>query len=93
MLRHLMPCICALLAAAGVHAQAPATLSLAPDSPRWELEGRASVADYLGRKCLMLDGAAAAIRDFSLRDGIIKMVYARTRLDADRDQVRKLQLG
>jgi len=46
-------------------------LSLAPDSPRWTLEGQAKVADYAGQKCLALDGGAATVKDFVLRDGTI----------------------
>lgn len=47
-----------------------------PDSTRWELEGRASVATYLGRPSLMLDGGAATIKDFELRDGVIDVDVA-----------------
>lgn len=47
-----------------------------PDSTRWELEGRASVAAYLGRPSLMLDGGAATIKDFELRDGVIDVDVA-----------------
>ncbi len=68
MSRHLAAFAIALLAAARAHAQ---TLSVPPDSPRWELEGKASVAEYQGRKCLLLDGGAASLEDFELRDGVI----------------------
>jgi hypothetical protein len=44
-----------LLAATPVFAQSQA-LSLPADSPRWELEGQAKVADYQGRKSIFLDG-------------------------------------
>jgi hypothetical protein len=50
------------------HAQ---TLSVPPDSPRWELEGDAKVVDYQGRKALRMDGAAAVLKDFEMRDGVI----------------------
>ncbi len=46
------------------------------DDPRWELEGRASVATYLGRSSLMLDGGVASIREFDLRDGVIEFDVA-----------------
>jgi hypothetical protein len=52
------------------------SLSLPPDSPRWELEGRAQVTEFLGRKCIMLDGGAASVKDFELRDGIIDVDVA-----------------
>jgi len=60
-----------LLAATTMSAQAPQTLSVPPDSPRWELEGEAKPAEYQGRKCLMLDGGAAILKDFEMRDGVI----------------------
>jgi hypothetical protein len=46
-------------------------LSLPPDSPRWELEGQAKPADYRGRRCLLLDGGIAAVKDFEMRDAVI----------------------
>ena len=51
-------------------------LSIPPDSPRWDLEGNAKPADYLGRKCLALDGGAAVLKDFEMRDGIIDVDVA-----------------
>jgi hypothetical protein len=60
-----------LFAAATTWAQAPQTLSVPSDSPRWELEGEAKPTEYQGRKCLMLDGGAAALKDFEIRDGVI----------------------
>ena len=50
------------------HAQ---TLSVPPDSPRWELDGDAKVVDYQGRKALRMDGAAAVLKGFEMRDGVI----------------------
>jgi hypothetical protein len=51
-------------------------LSLAPDSPRWQLEGEAKPAEYEGRKCLSLDGGAAIVKDLEMRDGIIDVDVA-----------------
>ena len=68
--------VCFLLLALASHAQMPQTLSLSPDSPRWELEGEAKAADYLGRKCLLLNGGAAVVKDFELRDGVIDVDVA-----------------
>ena len=59
-----------LLFAAPIWAQSQ-TLSIAPDSPRWDLEGDAKVVDYQGKKSLRMDGAAAVLRDFEMRDGVI----------------------
>jgi len=47
------------------------TLSIAPDSPRWELEGEAKVAEFQGRKSLLMNGGAAVLKDFEMRDGVI----------------------
>jgi len=60
-----------LLAATTMSAQAPQTLSVPPDSPRWELEGEAKPAEYQGASGLMLDGGAAILKDFEMRDGVI----------------------
>src|SRR4029079_8346711 len=57
--------------AAPVHPQTPQTLSVPPDSPRWDLEGEAKVAEYLGRKCLYLNGGAAILKDLKMRDAVI----------------------
>jgi hypothetical protein len=57
-------------------ARASETLALAPDSPRWELQGRAELADYLGRRCLFLDGGVATVKELLLRDGVIDVDVA-----------------
>jgi len=59
-----------------VHAQPSQPLSLPPDSPRWELEGQAKATEYLGRKCLYLDGGAATVNDLEMRDGVIDVDVA-----------------
>jgi hypothetical protein len=51
-------------------------LSVPPESPRWELEQNAKVADYQGRQSLMLDGGAATLKDFEMRDGVIDVDIA-----------------
>src|SRR3954468_16056311 len=51
-------------------AQEPA-LSVPADSPRWDLGGDAKVVDYQGKKSLKMDGAAAVLKDFVMRDGVI----------------------
>jgi len=52
------------------------TLSVPPDSPRWDLQGEAKPAEYLGRKCLLLDGGAAVLKDFEMRDAVIDVDVA-----------------
>ena len=76
MLRHLAVCAFALLFASAAPSQTPQPLSIPPDSPRWDLQGQAKATEYQGRKCLLLDGAAAILKDFELRDGIIDMDIA-----------------
>ena len=46
-------------------------LALPTDSPRWELEANAKPTEVQGRKCLMLDGGAASVKDLNLRDGVV----------------------
>jgi hypothetical protein len=48
------------------------------DSPRWDLEGQARTTEYLGRKCLILDGGAASLKDFEMRDGVVDLDVATT---------------
>jgi hypothetical protein len=67
-----------LLVASAARAQAPAPLSVPADSPRWDLEGEARPAEYQGRKCLLLDGGAAVLKDFEMRDGVIDVDVATT---------------
>ena len=50
--------------------------AIPPDSPRWELEGKATPAEYQGRKALLLDGGAAVVKDLELRDGVIDVDVA-----------------
>ncbi|HEY0545568.1 MAG TPA: hypothetical protein VGC91_09350 [Pyrinomonadaceae bacterium] len=66
----------ALLFASLICAQPSQTLSIPPDSPRWQLEGQARATEYQGRKCLSLDGGAATLKDLELRDGVIDVDVA-----------------
>jgi hypothetical protein len=52
------------------------SISIPPDSPRWEFEGAAKLAQYQGRKCILLDGGAATVKDLQLRDGVIDVDVA-----------------
>jgi hypothetical protein len=56
--------------------QTTQTLSVPADSPRWELEGQARAAEYQGRQSLFLDGGAATLKDFEMRDGVIDVDVA-----------------
>jgi hypothetical protein len=66
----------ALLFASVAYSQSSQTLAVPPDSPRWDLEGQAKVAEYQGRKSLYLDGGAAILKDFEMRDGVIDVDVA-----------------
>lgn len=69
MLRPIALCFIALLIGSVAYSQT--ALSVPADTTRWELQGRANVTDYQGRKCLMLNGGAATLKDFEMRDGVI----------------------
>jgi hypothetical protein len=64
------------LFASAAHSQAAQTLSVPPDSPRWDLQGQAKLAEYQGRKCLLIDGGAAVLKDFEMRDAVIDVDLA-----------------
>jgi len=74
--RHLALCALGLLVASAVRSQTPQTLSVPPDSPRWDLDGQAKATEYQGRKCLLLDGGAASLKDFEMRDAVIDVDVA-----------------
>ncbi len=49
------------------------TLSIPPDTAHWELEGNANITEYLDRKCIYLNGAAAIVKNYEMRDCIIDL--------------------
>lgn len=51
--------------------QEPGVLSIPADSPRWVMQDQAKAVSYRGRKCVMLNGGTATVRDFEMRDGVI----------------------
>ena len=53
------------------------TLSVPADSPRWNLQAQAKVAEYQGRTCLFLNGGAATLKDFEMRDGVVDVDVGR----------------
>jgi hypothetical protein len=73
-LRHLAVCVLVFVSVA--QSQTPQPLSVPADSTRWDLEGQAKAAEYQGRKCLLLDGGAAFLKDFEMRDGVIDVDIA-----------------
>lgn len=74
--RILITCSLTLLLAYPAWSQTSPPLSVPPDSPRWELDGKAKPVEYLGRKCLLLDGGSATLKDLEMRDGVIDVDVA-----------------
>jgi hypothetical protein len=70
-LRILAPTALVLCLASAAHAQAPPPRSAAPDTSQWDLQGNANPAQYLGKACLHLDGGAAILKNFTMRDAVI----------------------
>src|SRR5579862_272760 len=68
--------VAALLFGIRVYAQPELPLSVPPDSARWDLQGNAKPAEYQGRKCLLIDGGAAVVKDYEMRDGVIDVDVA-----------------
>jgi hypothetical protein len=75
-MRYLAPAVVAVLFEFAAVCQTPQTVSVPADSPRWDLQQGAKVADYLGRKCLAIDGGAAVLKDFEIRDGVLDVDVA-----------------
>src|SRR5215831_6806868 len=75
-LRGLSVCAFAVALLSAIYAQDSQTLSVAADSPRWDLQQQAKVTDYLGRRCLMIEGGAAVLKDFEMRDGVVDVDVA-----------------
>jgi len=51
-------------------------LSIPADSPRWDRQGKVQTSEFLGRACLSLDGGAAVVKDFAMRDGVVDVDVA-----------------
>ncbi|HXJ46815.1 MAG TPA: hypothetical protein VNK47_09095, partial [Candidatus Dormibacteraeota bacterium] len=43
---------------------------------RWDLQGEAKLAEYQGHKALLIDGGAAILKDFEMRDAVIDVDVA-----------------
>ena len=51
-------------------------LSIPADSPRWDRQGKVQTSEFQGRACLSLDGGAAVVKDFEMRDGVVDVDVA-----------------
>ena len=58
------------------YSQTPRTLSVPADTTRWDLQGKAKVVEYQGRKSIFLDGGAAVLKNFEMRDGVVDVDVA-----------------
>ena len=76
MFRRLIISVLFLFSASIAKSQTAQPLSVPPDSPRWDLEGEAKPAEYQGRKALLIDGGAAVLKDFEMRDAVIDVDVA-----------------
>lgn len=52
------------------------TIAVPPDTSRWDLQGKASLTEYQGKSCIFLDGGAAVVKDFEMRDAVIDVDIA-----------------
>src|SRR5690349_2774013 len=63
-----------LLFGSTMHPQA--STPVPAESSRWELEGEAKPVEHQGRQCILLNGGAATLKDFEMRDGVIDVDVA-----------------
>jgi hypothetical protein len=92
-IRPLLTAVSAIFLLGTTLISAQEVLSVPSESPHWDLQGQAKATEYQGRKCLLLDGGAAVLKDFEMRDGVVDIEVAtpakrgffglQFRLDAD----------
>jgi hypothetical protein len=63
--------VCAVPSLAIAASPSPAETIVPPDASRWELEGKAKMVEHRGRPSIFLDGGAATLKDFEMRDAVI----------------------
>ena len=76
MLRHLSVCFLLLIFESVSQSQPSPTNYVPPDSAHWDFQAQAKPAEYQGRKSLLVDGGAAVLKDFEMRDGVIDVDVA-----------------
>jgi hypothetical protein len=76
MLRSLVLCALVALFETAARSQMSQTLAVPPESSRWDLQQNAKIEDYQGRKCLLLDGGTAVLKDFEMRDAVLDVDVA-----------------
>jgi hypothetical protein len=70
MIRFLAVCAVCALSPAALAAPSPAP-AIPLDPSRWELEGEAKIVEHQGRQSIRLDGGAATLKSFEMRDAVI----------------------
>jgi hypothetical protein len=72
MVRFLSLCALCLASPAALAAASPSQPTMVPaDASRWELEGEAKIVEHQGRPSILLDGGAATLKGFEMRDAVI----------------------
>lgn len=76
MLRHLAACFLVLIFESVSYSQPSPSTSVPPDSAHWDFQAQAKPAEYQGRNSLLVDGGAAVLKDFEMRDGVVDVDVA-----------------
>ena len=63
--------VCAVPSLAIAASPSAAEVVVPPDASRWELEGKAKIVEHQGRPSIFLDGGAATLKGFEMRDAVI----------------------
>ena len=72
MVRIFSLCALCLVPSVALSAAPPSqAMAVPPDPSRWELEGEAKILDHQGRRSILLDGGAATLKDFEMRDAVM----------------------
>jgi hypothetical protein len=74
--RYLALCSLAVLLTSAANSQISQAISVPADTSYWDLQGKAEVLEYQGRKCIYLNGGTALLKDFEIRDGVIDVDVA-----------------
>ena len=77
MIRLLAVCAACAIPSAVLAAPPPAQATATPlDASRWELDGNAKILEHQGLPSILLDGGAATLKGFEMRDAVTLPVIA-----------------
>ena len=72
MLRTLFLCtLCAVPSLSLAASPSPSETAVPPNASLWKLEGKAKMVEHQGRPSIFLDGGAATLKGFEMRDAVI----------------------